>query len=217
MDPRRDINVSGNRVVNVADPDQDDHVATKHYVDHLHTYGPDSNVEEYVRYINFRNVTLHSIAGLCKIETDFEWDTDPRRTVEGMAGPFILLESVTTHCIFQIKDQDLKGKSMTVEYNIPVEVRKWNFRFLDYLSYRGGLGDPDEFLYSWYASNDKETWIQRGPVRGVKVIGEIWNGCDALLSFTNTSIGRYKFWKLKIQNGKVTKNPYFNMLLMTVA
>ena len=45
MDPRKDLNVSGNRIVNVADPREADHVATKHYVDHLHIYRPDSNAE----------------------------------------------------------------------------------------------------------------------------------------------------------------------------
>ena len=65
MDPRKDLNVSGNRIVNVVDPRELDHVATKHYVDHPHTYRPDSNVEEYVRYINARNITLHSLTGLC--------------------------------------------------------------------------------------------------------------------------------------------------------
>ena len=79
MDYRKDLNISGNRVVNVADPREDDHVATKHYVDHLHLYRPDSNAEEYVRYINARYVTLHSLAGLCKIECTFDWAVDPER------------------------------------------------------------------------------------------------------------------------------------------
>ena len=69
MDPKKDLNVSGNKIINVAEPLENDHAATKHYVDHLHVYRPDSNVEEYVRYINNRNVTLHSIAGLCTLET----------------------------------------------------------------------------------------------------------------------------------------------------
>ena len=67
MDPKKDLNVSGNKIINVAEPLENDHVATKHYVDHLHVYRPDSNVEEYVRYINVRNLTLHSIAGLCTL------------------------------------------------------------------------------------------------------------------------------------------------------
>ena len=113
MDPKKDLNVSGNRIVNVADPRESDHVATRHYVDHLHIYRPDSNAEEYVRYINARNVTLHSIAGLCTLETTFGWVTDPKRTVFGMVDPYIVLESTTGHCLFVIQEQDLTEKSMT--------------------------------------------------------------------------------------------------------
>ena len=58
---------------------------------------------------------------------------------------FTLLESATFHCIYQIKDQDLK-----VEYKIPVEVQKWDFRILIY-----GQRDPDQFLFVWQTSNDK--------------------------------------------------------------
>ena len=77
MDPRKDLNISGNRIVNVADPDQFNHVATKNYVDHVHVLRPDANAEEYIRYINARNATLHSLAGLCKIESSFDWVVDP--------------------------------------------------------------------------------------------------------------------------------------------
>ena len=54
MDPRRDIDISGNRVVNVSDPTENDHAATKHYVDTVHTMTPADNVHEYTRYINLR-------------------------------------------------------------------------------------------------------------------------------------------------------------------
>ena len=211
MDPRKDLNVSGNRIVNVADPREDDHVATKHYVDHLHIYRPDSNAEEYVRYINARNVTLHSLAGLCTLETSFGWVTDPKRTVFGMVDPYIVLESTTGHCLFVIQEQDLTGKSMTVEYMFPVEVQKWDFCIL----FEAFL-DPDEFLYVWQASNDKENWEQRGQTKAAKVKVENWNGCDGILSFTNNVIGRYRYWRLLIQHGEVTKAPYFNIMLMTV-
>ena len=90
MDPRKDFNISGNRIINVADPEEFNHVATKHYVDHLHDYNPVSNVEEYVRYINNRNSTLHGLAGLCKLEMTFRWATDPKHTVVGEVGPYIV-------------------------------------------------------------------------------------------------------------------------------
>ena len=212
MDPRKDLNISGNRVVNVADPAELNNVATKHYVDTLHMWGPDSNVEEYVRYINSRNSTLHSFAGLCKLEMTFGCITDPKSVViRGQVAPYIVLESTTGHCLFAIQEQDLTRKSMTVEYMFPVEVQKWDFRILYKEQY-----DHDEFLYIWEASNDNENWEQRGQTKVAKVQMENWNGCDGILSFTNTSIGRYRYWRVRIQHGEVTKAPYFNIMLMTV-
>ena len=49
MDPRKDIDISRNRIVNLANPARHDHAATKSYVDHVHILRPDANVEEYVR------------------------------------------------------------------------------------------------------------------------------------------------------------------------
>ena len=100
---------------------------------------------------------------------------------------------------------------MTVEYTFPVQVQKWDFCVLF-----EAFDDPDEFLYVWEASNDKENWEQRGQPKGAKFVVNNWNGCDGILSFTNNSIGRYRYWRLLIQHGKVTKAPYFNIMLMTV-
>ena len=130
LDPQKDFNISGNKVVNVADPAEPNHAATKQYVDYLHTWGPDSNVEEYVRYINARNSTLHSIAGLCKLKTTFLWGTDPKRVTVQHIDPYIVLESTTGHCLFLIQEQDLAAKDMTMTYKFPVEVQKWDFCIL---------------------------------------------------------------------------------------
>ena len=75
---------------------------------------------------------------------------------------------------------------------------------------------PNEFLYVWEASNDKENWEQRGQPKGGKFVIKNWNGYDGILSFTNNSISHYRYWRLLIQHGKVTKAPYFNIMLMTV-
>ena len=212
MDPKKDLNVSGNKIINVAEPLENNHVATKHYVDHLHVYRPDSNVEEYVRYINVRNLTLHSIAGLCTLETTFGWAPDPQRTIIGVVAPYIVLESNTGHCLFAIRVQNLNEKTMTVDYLFPVEVQKW-----DLCVFFDGVEDLDEFVYIWEVSDDKENWVQRGHVKVAKFEAQNWNGCDGILSFTNNVSGRYKYWRVQIRDGKITKAPYFNIMLMTIA
>ena len=67
MDGSRDLNISGFKVVNVADPTQPRDVLTKNYVDNLindrsqriikyindiRSLTPNTSVEEYIRYIN---------------------------------------------------------------------------------------------------------------------------------------------------------------------
>ena len=212
MDPRKDLDISGNRIVNLANPARHDHAATKSYVDHVHILRPDANVEEYVRYINARNATLHSIAALCKIETTFGWFEDPERVKHRFIGPYLLLESNTGHCLFGIQEQDLHRKSITVEYSFPVEVRNWDIHVLFW-----GKDDRDEFTYIWEASDDKEIWIQITEPAMVTHRMEAWNGCDGKLSFYNPHpTARYIYWRVRIEAGEVTKAPYFNIMLMTV-
>ena len=67
------MNNSGNKIINVADPTEQQDVATKYYTDQVHFLRPSANVHEYLEYINKRNVLLHSIAGLVKVSTDIEY------------------------------------------------------------------------------------------------------------------------------------------------
>ena len=69
----KDLNISKNRVVNVVEPAENDHVATKKYVDYLHALSPDSNVHEYVRFINSRRDTQYSLTRLCGIRWTIDW------------------------------------------------------------------------------------------------------------------------------------------------
>ena len=100
MDPRRDIDASGNRVVNVANPSLGHHAATKTYVDTttllVHYRDPQTSSEEYVRYINLRNHTAHSLVALCKISLDWDWTTEHDKNA---VGPHILLETTTSTSI----------------------------------------------------------------------------------------------------------------------
>jgi len=61
MNGSRDLNNSGNKIINVADPTEQQDVATKYYTDQVHFLRPSSNVHEYLEYINKINELLHSI------------------------------------------------------------------------------------------------------------------------------------------------------------
>ena len=73
MEERRDLNVSGNKVINLKWPTNFDDAATKGYVDSAHMLKPSDNVHEYIRYIINRNDLLHSIAGLVRVKSTMEY------------------------------------------------------------------------------------------------------------------------------------------------
>ena len=127
-------------------------------------------------------------------------------------APYLLLESLTGHCLFAIEVQDLTRKSITVEYSYSVKIHSWDIRILCNEQY-----DHDLLTYIWEASDDNENWKQKSRSKFAKVRLEVWNGCDRILSFTRTqSNERHKYWRVQIQHGKVKKAPYFDIMLMTV-
>ena len=97
----KDLNISENRVINVAEGAENDHVATKKYVDYLHALSPDSNVQEYVRFINSRRDTRYSLTTLCGIKWTIDW-TDKERVKE-TTGPFNLFESQCCHMSAELR------------------------------------------------------------------------------------------------------------------
>ena len=80
-----------------------------------------------------------------------------------------------------------------------------------------GVEDLDKFVYIWEVSDDKVNWVQRGHVKVAKFEAQNWNGCDGILSFINNVNEHYKYWRVQIRDGKITKAPYFNIMLMTIA
>ena len=66
-----EINMSKKIVVIGADPTEPHYAATKCYTDHLienlHNLTPTTDELEYVHYINLRNTTLHSLAGILEV------------------------------------------------------------------------------------------------------------------------------------------------------
>ena len=138
MDRSRDLNISGYKIVNVADPTQPADVVTKNYSDkynddtkdYINDLGqrifgyinkmrdPTTDLEEYVRYINLRQVTCHSLAGLVKVSTTFPGD---RHAVYQHGGPHVWIESPTSSLEYKItKTQEITGKDIKLDFLYPV-------------------------------------------------------------------------------------------------
>ena len=113
-----DINMSNNKVINVADPAEAHDATTKCYTDlqiqNLHNLTPIINEDEYVRYINLRNTTLHSLAGVLKVTTDLHF-VSRHPKITGI--PHTWLESPTCTMSAMLEgDQDLTAKNITIEF-----------------------------------------------------------------------------------------------------
>lgn len=215
MDWRNDLNISGNRVVNVADPTETDHAATKHYVDYLHMTPPLENEHEYIRYINLRNQTIHSITGMCTISWDLDWDVgDAPEILKLTTGPHVLLESVTSPTILHVTaPQHLKDKTITVNYKFPISVRYWNL----FLFFKGAQDPGFKFKYIWEVSRDNKKWHAiTTPVEAV-IYKIKWCGNDGYITFYNGARDvRSLHWRVHITEGELAQAMYINQIYMTV-
>ena len=138
----RELNVTGNKIINVEDPRQEQDAATKVYVDRtvsnvvwqVHNYNALTNRDEYVHVINNREITMANLTSLCKITTDWALSTgkytywDPDMT-------HYLLESACTSNNLWLGSQDLQKKYFAVEYRYRVNVDSWKL-LLRYQTYK---------------------------------------------------------------------------------
>lgn len=216
MDWRNDLNISGNRVINVADPTKNDHVATKHYVDHLHITLPLENEQEYIRYINLRNQTIHSITGMCTIVWDLDWDVGVAPDILKLTtGPHVLLESTTSPTILHLTaPQHLKDKTITVNYKFPISVRTWSL----FLFFKGAQDPNFKFKYSWEVSPNNIIWYTITAPVEVVINKAKWCGNDGYMLFYNGSHHvRSLHWRVRITEGELTQAMYANQIYMDIA
>ena len=71
-----DLNISGYKIINLADPTHEQDATTKEYVDDLvwavHDFNALTNRSEYIRTINTKHITMVSLAGLCTVSTNIK-------------------------------------------------------------------------------------------------------------------------------------------------
>ena len=205
--------MSNNKVVNVADPIEPHDAATKCYTDHLienlHNLTPTTNEVEYAHYINQRNITLHSLAGILEVTTDINFTSKhPNKT----GIPHTWIESPTfTLATMLAGSQDLTGKNITIEFKYPINVETWNFKMLivPYTNW--------DVEYKWQVSNNGVAWQDLTDEKKIRTVESNWNGNNAALTFQNPTYVRYTFWRVLIGTGKTNQIPiYINFLRMKV-
>ena len=208
-----DINMSNNKVVNVADPIGPHDAATKCYTDHLienlHNLTPTTDQTEYVHYINLRNTTLHSLAGVLEVTTDINFNSK-HPNITGI--PHTWIESPTCTLATLLRgNQDLAGKNITIEFKYPINVETWSFKMVI---------DPYsnwDVEYKWQVSNNGVAWHDLTDEKKIRTVEKDWNGNNTTLAFKNEMYARYRFWRVLIGAGKTIHLPmYINYIKMKV-
>ena len=211
MNYSKDLNISGNRIINVQDPTEPNHVATKKYTDIVHNLTPLSNKYEYIHYINLRNITLHSIAGISKVTTTWA-HTPAQNYYEGMEQ--FWLESSACTLKYRLDKQDLKEKYIQLDFQQPLMIQELTLLFYH-----------DEYVnikikYIWQVSEDKKNWNATTLIPNeTKSKEQTWNGNNGMIKFINEPHIHFPYWRLLIAEGEIEeehKNPWLNLLLLKV-
>ena len=211
MAERRDLNVSGNKVINLKWPTKFDDAATKGYVDSAHMLKPSDNIHEYIRYIDNRNDLLHSIAGLVRVKSNMEYHHKNNYQGEDM---HFWVESPTSTLEYCLKDrQQLPGKIIQVTYQFLVHVNSWYFNI-----HRDRYEDW-EITFYWQISDDGAVWNWHGNPTKAKTIKKYWCGNDTLLKLNNDHEPAFKkYWRIVFVEGSTNNNRiYINFMRMKVS
>ena len=213
----KDLNISGYKIINLANPQDQQDAATKAYVDYIiwrvHDYTPLSNRAEYIHTINKKQTTMMNLGGLCTVTTNFKL-RHGTHTYDYADLAHIWLESVICSNRVWLQGQNLKNKYIQVEYKFPVIVKNWHLlvRYLDY--------KWTPVTYHWQVSDDGEHWNTFQTVLNVHCGIQHYNGNTHSLLFTNdyTPPNGYHYWRICVVEGSIPKEndnqPWVNLLLM---
>ena len=216
MNTGKELNIDGNKIINVANPRQPQDASTKDYVDRMvtevHNYNALSNTAEYIHVINDKEITMSNLAGICKVTTDWKL-THGLHTYDQKDLVHIWLESVCCSNNFWLPAQDLKNKYIAVEYKFRVKVQHWGLQ-LRYINYK-----HIEAKFHWEVSNDGVRWRSVTRPADVRCIAKSWNGNTHVIYFPNTDYNQsYPFWRIVIDEGVIPQEsdnePWANLLLM---
>jgi len=218
MEPTgKELNVDGNRIINLKNPVQDQDAATKHYTDRqvanfvwrVHTLLPTSTRDEYIRTINSKHITMVNLAPIVTIITDLKLISSYSEADD----PHYWLEGLCASNRVWLPNQDLKGKHITVHYRFPINVDIWKLK-LRYDKYQ-----QFDIKFHWQGSNDGKEWLRLTEPIETNAIDNYWNGNTHEMDFKNTECTHdFYFWRIVFNKGVVPKHnnndPWVNLLLM---
>lgn len=225
MDGSRDLNISGFKIVNVAEPTEQGDVGTKGYIDKvvdefsrriikyindLRNYTPNFNVEEYIRYINLREITCHSLAGLVTMKSTIP--CVPHITSQH-GIPHVWIESPTCTTEYKIENlHNIVGSNIQASFQFPIKVKIWIFHII-----QDDKDIPWKLSYQWECSNDGKIWTVISSENKAMSVPNIWSGNNSEIVFVNEKNSSYLHWRVVFKHSQTTaKIVYINYLKMRV-
>ena len=168
---------------------------------------PTSTYEAYVKYINLRRKTIHSILGLVNITSNLGIYKGYLQTV---------LESSTTNCSFFWNNQAFQDKYIAFEFQKPVWLNQIQFVTHDHNTWT--------LHFTWQYSDDGKIWKQIGNEYNKEFISSVHPPVNLPLEmFTfpqetpkleNT---RHTHWRMHGLGGNITTSPYINAVFIDLA
>ena len=167
---------------------------------------PASSYETYVKYINLRKKTLHSILGLVNITSSLS----PHSYIQS------LLESSTTYTSYYWLDQSFKDKYIALEFQMPVWLNQIQFVVHEHVSWT--------LHFTWQYSDDGILWEQIGNEYNKDFSSSIQPPVSSpfeMLTFSQEvsklENSRHRYWRMHGLGGDVTNDPYINALFIELA
>ena len=169
---------------------------------------PTSSYETYVKYINLRRKTIHSILGLVKITSNL---TPTTKTHNGNINS--LLESVTTRDSFFWKDQSFKDKYIAFQFQKPVWLEQIEFVLHYHTTWT--------LHFTWQYSDDGDVWEQIGNEYNKDFTSSIHPPVQSsyeILAFPQETLKlrntRHTYWRMHGLGGNVTNGPFINAVFI---
>ena len=165
--------------------------------------------ETYVKYINLRKVTLHSIRGLVAISTN-------QPIGKGLITT--LMDSHTSLDQFYWKDQTtFKGHHITLQFQYPVWLNQIEFLVNAVTSPYHSIAWTLHFI--WQYSDDGTTWINIGDEYNKTFISSTHPFLGELITFSQEVQDgkRHKYWRVNGLGGQFKNHAYINVLFINLS
>ena len=170
------------------------------------TMDPASLYETYVKYINLRRKTIHSILGLVNISSNLS--AHPGSHIQQV------LESSTTYAHFYWTNQSFKDKYIALEFQKPVWLKQ--IQFVTHMHYSWALH------FAWQYSDDGIIWKQIGDEYNENFKTMIQPPVSSpfeMFTFTQDALKNkgHVHWRIHGLGGNVDTGPYINALFIELA